>query len=139
MRETGLVNKRANSKPDVSPFDDENAFPPGFLHQSGLKMCPLNSSFQPRSEFSLGPDVVPVSDPGELLESKYSNNMKEQLLHLYRWCDFVPQGLQSVKGPSLKLQTGERKSVSGDAPQRGSSFLNNLGVTLLVQVKLQSG
>lgn len=84
--------------------------------------------------------MVPVNGPGELLGSKYSKNMKEQLLHLHRWCDFILQGLQSGEGPSLKLQTGERSSVCGDAPQRGSSsILNNLGVASLVQVKLQSG
>lgn len=81
--------------------------------------------------------MVPVNDPGELLESKSRNKMKEYLLHLHRWGDVLLQGLQSGAGPSTKLQTGERNSVWRSVVVL--PFLNNLGVTLLFQVKLWSG
>ena len=77
-------------------------------------MGPLNDTFSAKcrfqwSQFNLGTDGA-----WWLLEAKYSNNMKEHLLHPHRWCDFVLQGLQSGKAPSLKLQTGECISVCRD-------------------------
>lgn len=82
--------------------------------------------------------MVPVNDPGELLESKSRNKTKEHLLHLHRWGDVLLQGLQSGAGPSLKLQTGDRNCVWHQVVVV-LLFLNNLGVALLFQVKLRSG